>query len=244
MVRIRDLQARLVAVPEPLQSTNTATVLIREDDFLKRGFAMRHCLLFVLFLTTVVPVQAQLFGSRDIGRNSRSRNLTRPDSVGTVTEDRRFVRGSRAASDFVGSSRTDAASFVGSTQSVNDGVVPSSVTGLREQPTRRVNRAANAAVRGMYRPRMTIGFDVPGQPSPTGTADGTQPPDPLPIAPAIAQMARQYDLQISLSAMERSATLTGTVPTEHDRQIAELLLKFEPGLENVTNDLQVQNPVQ
>lgn len=217
-------------------------MLIREDDFLKRGFAMRHCLLFVLFLTTAVPAQAQLFGSRDIGRNARSRNLTRPDSVGTVTEDRRFVRGSRAASDFVGSSRADAAAFVGSTQAVNDGVVPSSVTGLREQPTRRVNRPASAAVRGMYRPRMTVAFEVPRtQPR---TINGIQSPDQLPVPIALTQLARQHDLQISLSATERSATLTGTVPTENDRQIAELLLKFEPGLENVTNDLQVQNPAR
>lgn len=204
---------------------------------------MQRFLLLLIPLTLIAPVQAQLFGSRDIGRNARGRNLSRPDSVGTVTEDRRFVRGSRAASDFVGSSRTDAAAFVGNTQSTNDGVVPSSVTGLREQPTRRVNRPASAAVRGMYRPRMSIGFDIPAPQQLPTAARGLQSSDQPPVAKALATLARQHNLQISLSATERSATLTGTVPTEHDRQIAELLLKFEPGLENVTNDLRVQNSV-
>jgi hypothetical protein len=203
---------------------------------------MRYWLLILILSTFVVPVQAQLFGSRDIGRNARGRNLKRPDSVGTVTEDRRFVRGSRAASDFVGSSLTDAAAFVGSTQARNDGVVPSSVTGLREQPTRRVNRPASAAVRGMYRPRMSIAFDVPRPLPVTATDNGLLLTDQPPVAPALAAMARQHNLQINLSATERTATVTGIVPTEHDRQIAEILLSFEPGLENVTNEILLERP--
>lgn len=209
------------------------------------------CIRTVIFTCLVLfsadLVEAQLFGPRSIGKNSRSRNLTAPDAVGTVTEDRRFVRGSRAADDFVGADKGEAAAFVGNSQAINDGTVTSSVTGLREQPTMRVNRPLTTRRTGIYAPRVTTDFVVPADVRPRPDVSASNIPNendfgvaemPL-VSIALLQIIRRHQLQVSPSATGRAVVLTGTVPTEHDRRIAELLASFEPGLESVTTDLQV-----
>ena len=189
----------------------------------------------ILIIWSMVPAdraEAQLFGPRDIGRNARGQQLTGMESAGSVGANRRFVRGQRAVNDFVGSDRDDAAAFVGNIQSTNDGVVTDSVAGLREQATVRVNRARVRKTTGLYAARLspTIAMHLPGH------GNFTERPA---ISVALSSLSEQRGFQISLSPTQRSVVLTGTVPTKHDRKIAELLVMFEPGLESVKNDLQV-----
>ena len=166
--------------------------------------------------------------------------MTDTSTAGTVTEDRRFVRGMRSSDNFVGADRTEASVFVGSTQATNDGEVTTAVETLREQPTVRVNRDATAARRGMYRPRLRIAF----APQPPLRGDGSPKPQRSfeTLSIPLRELSNERGVQISHVPMERAATLSGTVPTEHDRQIAELLVMFEPGVETVKNDLQVTEP--
>ncbi len=218
---------------------------------------IRSLAITCLLLFSTASVEAQLFGPRNVGRNTRGARRTAPNAAGTVTEDRRFVRGSRTASDFVGTDKEAAAAFVGNTQAVNDGNVTSAVTGLREQPTMRVNRPLTVRRTGIYAPRVKIDFEVPtkvrsGPTAADPTTAGSAFPNSntasranvagadLPqMSLALRQFVRRHSLQISPAPTERSVILSGTVPTEHDRRIAELLASFEPGLENVKNDLQV-----
>lgn len=218
---------------------------------------MRSLVITCLLLFSTVSVEAQLFGPRDVGRNTRGASRTAPNAAGTVTQDRRFVRGSRTASDFVGTDKEAAAAFVGNTQAINDGNVTSAVTGLREQPTMRVNRPLTIPRTGLYAPRVKIDFEVPPRVDSGPTVPDTTTQDPAPsnsnaanpprvaaaelpqMSLALRQLVRRHGLQISPAPTERSVILSGTVPTEHDRRIAELLANFEPGLENVKNDLQV-----
>ena len=195
--------------------------------------------LLTLFLLLALPhsCDAQLFGPRNVGRNARGNQLTDTATAGTVTEDRRFVRGTRSADNFVGADRQEATAFVGSSQTTNDGEVTTAVEGLREQPTVRVNRTATEPRRGMYRPRLRIGFSP--QPLVQG---GTGQKDLHPfnrISQPLRELSAERRFQISYVPTERVATLAGTVATEHDRRIAELLVSFEPGVETVKNDLQV-----
>jgi hypothetical protein len=190
---------------------------------------------FVLIICMAVPAEqakAQLFGPRSIGRNTRGQQMTALESAGSVDETRRFVRGQRAANNFVGSDRDEAAAFIGNVQATNDGEVTDSVTGLREQPTARVNRARVRKTTGLYAARLSPNFAR--QPQQSGHAV-VRPA----YSAALNSLSEQRGFQISLSPTRRSAILTGTVQSEHDRQIAELLVMFEPGLENVKNDLQV-----
>ena len=154
------------------------------------------------------------------------------ESAGSIGGQRRFVRGQRALNDFVGADRGDAADFVGNIQSTNDGEVTDSVTGLREQPTVRVNRARVRKTTGLYAARLSPDFatQLPGA--------GAAAQKPV-FSVALSMLSEQRGFQVSLSPTQRSAVLTGTVQTNHDRQIAELLVMFEPGLESVKNDLLV-----
>ncbi|MCP4505179.1 MAG: hypothetical protein GY826_02145 [Fuerstiella sp.] len=188
--------------------------------------------LIIWSMVSANHASAQLFGPRNIGRNSRGQQLTSRGAAGVVGENRRFVRGQRAASNFVGADRDEAAAFVGNTLATNDGEVTDSVTGLREQPTVRVNRARVRKPTGLYSARLSPAFTT----RLPGTGDSVEKPV---FSVALNILSEQQGFQVSLSPTERSALLTGTVRTEHDRQIAEILVMLEPGLENVKNDLQV-----
>lgn len=214
---------------------------------MKSRMTFRALLIGCLVVLSSASAHAQLFGPRSIGKNSRGRNLTAPDAVGTVTEDRRFVRGSRAAGDFVGADKGETSAFVGNTQAVNDGTVTSAVTGLREQTTVRVNRPLTVRRTGIYAPRITVGFEVPpriyspsfsSEPAVARPGEVTPTASPV-VSSALQQMGDRLGFQVNPSPTERVATLTGTVPTAHDRRIAELLASFEPGLGSVKNDLRV-----
>ena len=195
--------------------------------------------LLVLFVLSD-STSAQLFGPRRVGRNVRGNPAPSTSSVGTVTEDRRFVRGNRSANDFVGTDSTEARAFVGSTQATNDGNVTTAVESLREQPNVRVNRPATISRRGIYRPRLQIAFSVQPAEQPESLPQDHQAPFET-LSGSVRELSREHSFRITHDPRERSATLTGTVPTEHDRQIAELLVLFEPGVETVENDLRVAN---
>ncbi len=196
----------------------------------------RH--LSILFLLIVIiasgkSATAQLFGPRNVGRNTHGQQPNAFDAAGTVSGDRRFVRGARAAGDFVGTDRGEAAGFVGNTLARNDGQVPASVTGLREQPTVRVNRPRGRTTSGLYPERLSVAFRVRDAEAAAVT------PETSAALERIRAAGSATEIRITRNPTERSAVLTGSVPTEHDRRIAELLVMFEPGLETVTNDLQL-----
>ena len=201
----------------------------------------RYLLVVVAMLATAGTAEAQLFGPRPIGRNSRDVSVADPARAGTVTANRRFVRGARAANDFVGADKTEAAVFVGNTVVTNDGAVTSSVTGLREQTPMRVNRPLRASQTGLHLPKLNVAFSIPLRlPTPDSQAEpGADSGSPQPVSTALRAFVKQRGIQISFFPTERDAVLAGIVPTEHDRQIAGILASFEPGLETVTNDLQV-----
>lgn len=194
-------------------------------------------LTLLLLVVLSRSADAQLFGPRSVGRNARGNQLTDSSTAGTITEDRRFIRGSRSADNFVGADRQEATAFVGSAQTINDGEVTTAVEGLSELPTARVNRSATEPRRGMYRPRLRIGFSLQRQ-----VQEGTRQRalrSFITISQPLQELSAERGFRISHAPTERVATLTGTVATEHDRQIAELLARFEPGVETVKNDLQL-----
>lgn len=197
-----------------------------------------HILAIVTVFASCRSTSAQLFGPRSLGRNARGDQMVDTATAGTVTEDRRFVRGSRSSDNFVGSDRTEASVFVGNTQATNDGDITTAVETLREQRTIQVNRNATASRRGMYRPRLRINFAL--QPPEENRAEGQRLNSFATLSESTQELSAERGFRVNHAPTERAAILSGTVPTEHDRQIAELLVMFEPGVETVKNDLQVK----
>ena len=218
--------------------------------------------LAVLAVFSGVPeVQAQLFGKRTLGGSiSRRPGASRPtmDQAGTVTSDRRFVRGQRNRTDFVGTDRGDSTTFVGAAQGQTQGTVTStsSTTGLREQPRRMVNLPRGPQpTTGMYLPRLSLSLPTVAPVSAATTAQklGQQyrelrsrgrdsrsgnPQQPQPVKPSRHAVTRlRATIEVSLEG--RAATLRGVAASEHDRWLAGLLATFEPGIDSVNNQIQV-----
>lgn len=197
---------------------------------------MRCCLnlLFIccLFLLLSESASAQLFGSRTLGRSVSRRQPASMDTAGTVDPSRRFIRGQRSGGDFVGADRGDSATFVGNEQGTSDGPVTSSVTGLREQRSRSVNRPRRPSTNGRYAERLTINF---GYSVPNSDVRST-----FAYSQVLKSLMDKRGIRIEASAEEHSVILQGVVPSEHDRELVELFVLFEPGIEKVENELKIE----
>lgn len=214
---------------DAFNSKGTAVRLTSSVPLLIVGTAMVGCV-------WSETAEAQLFGQRTVGRPLSRQAAPSMEDVGTVTVGRRFLRSERGRGEFVGSDRGDVGGFVGSTQGRTTGTVASSTAGLREQVRPPVNRPLKIKTGStIYPPKLEplLPISVP--------ADGQQS---LRTRQHLAQLfAGDQWAQIAVSVEDRKATLSGLVPSESDRQKAELLLLFEPGIDSVQNDLQIAQPV-
>lgn len=196
---------------------------------------MRRCvnLLFSCCLVLLLSdsASAQLFGQRTLGRSVSRRQPASMDTAGTVDLSRRFIRGQRSGSDFVGADRGDSATFVGREQGSTDGPVTSSVTGLREQRPRSVNRPRRASTNGRYAERLTINFYHPSLSSSQVLVE---------YSPVLKSLIEKRGIRIEASAVEHSVVLRGVVSSAHDRELVELFVLFEPGIEKVENELKIE----
>jgi len=213
---------------------------------------------------TAGEARAQLFGQREVGRsgglsargsqsqgprsqNARSGNSggdsigSLDENVGSVLGTERFLRGNREAGDFVGADSRDRSSFVG-TQQVPDqpgGAATrpeSAVADLIIEPPPDVNLTgppSGTSTAGMYRPRLRVDFQF-------------APRSPVAIRLELAKRlelawAIDRSTPIAVSVEDETATLRGEVASERDRDLAEFLVLFEPGISKVLNELTVRN---
>ncbi|HID24207.1 MAG TPA: BON domain-containing protein [Planctomycetaceae bacterium] len=210
-----------------------------------RAMVVRKLSLSVLLLLTVVaePASAQLFGARTMRQPLTRRprpgaSTSSATTVGTLSGAERFLRSNRRRGDFVGADSRDVRSFVGAVQAQTSGRVTSPTTGLRVEigETSSVNRPRGAPRQnGLYEPRLRLAFDLP-----RGSGEATR----VPRAHRGAFQALERLGRIEVSVEGQTATLRGTVPSEHDRRLAALLVLFEPGIVSVRNLLQVATGVQ
>ena len=218
----------------------------------------------VTVMTGTADCYGQLFGERTLGRSlsRRARPSVRSmEEAGTVTPDRRFVRGQRDRTDFVGGS--DTGSFVGAAQGRTEGTVTSSTVGLREEARRTVNvpRGPQPAT-GRYMARLVPAFDVShrralpssqeqlqnrlrvsalsGNPPSAEQTDRGIPDRAIAGTTTDRRHQRRLKGLIEGSVEGRVATLSGVAVSEHDRRLAALLAAFEPGIDSVYNRIQVE----
>ncbi len=195
---------------------------------------MRY-LLNILFAMSLIillseTASAQLFGERQLGRNLNRRQRASMDTAGTVDSNRRFIRGQRRSGEVVGTNNAATQTFVGREQATPGGPVTSSVTGLREQQTRAVNQPRRVSRNGRYPERLIINFDSP-------LAKRTSS---MVLSSNLRLAMEQRGIQIEVSEATHSAILRGVVSSAHDREIAELIVLFEPGIEKVENALTIE----
>ena len=201
---------------------------------------------------SISEVQAQLFGERNLGGGLRRNEAPTPQGPapqGSGMELRsldpeRFVRGQRRADAFVGGQTDPVGDFVGRDIPATGVALRSAIDGtLPRRPARRASQI--------------------NRPLPPSPRNALAPPrlamEPLPLAlPAEssedADSFRRLDQHltgvlvrlVSPSAYvhldRRRAVIEGSVSSDHQRRLAEIMVRFEPGVDEVTNRLEVVLP--
>lgn len=202
---------------------------------------MRIATSVVAALVTLVMSQAcsgqGLFGQRDQGTSIGKRPglgaaaASNSPTSGAIDGSRRFLRNARGANDFVGSntSAEAATGFVGGQGLAT--AATSSVAGLTEEARPLINRPRIVRPTGLYAERLTL------------TEDAVRPPQTAPVHPALSEgllsFIQSHSISIEVSSVDHSAILRGAVASERDRQVTQLLVMFEPGIQKVENHLTV-----
>ena len=153
--------------------------------------------------------------------------------------DERFLRGNRSKEDFVGRDSNERQFFVGSLGEA-EGKVPLTTAGLQIETSESANVRLRAATRQsgvMYDPRLEVGFKFNG-PNPDNLADKLE--RRLKSTPRLDNP----DWPLEISVQGSTATLFGSVASEHARHLSELVVLLEPGIEEVQNHLSVDDRLE
>lgn len=202
--------------------------------------------------------QAQLFGDRSLGgsvsrRSTPSRPTSRtaatadPSAIGEVSGSERFIRGNRDRNDFVGTDSAEVREFVGAQSDVAAGQTTAAAAAVKVEAVTNANQALKATAsrtptRGLYSPRLSVGFQHPSLASQEVSSNLTQQLSASLAGRLEAMFARNRIPSIEVSLEGGKATLRGTVASEHERTLAGLLALFEPGIAAVENQLEVRRP--
>lgn len=189
----------------------------------------------VLLLVQSTECRAQLFGAqRDLGTplSARQGTLLRRDDGPTIDGNERFVRGNRQQGEFVGGDRRDLRGFIGAEQAIGVGRVRSAVESLREfrDRSQSLNQPLQLPAKDeMYLPRLVMDFEVP----PSANERRTQE--------VSFRLERLWEvtgrLPVEVSVEDRTAILRGKVPSAKIAEQLEILLSFEPGIDEIQNNL-------
>jgi hypothetical protein len=143
------------------------------------------------------------------------------------------IQRNHAPGSFVGADSTDKVGFVGSEQSTEEGTAKSAIDSLRFMSGNTVN--APLPVRRnteIYDPRVELGFTMPARPRTELEA--------IVVQRMTTCLGLQRLGRLAVSVEETTATLRGEVASEQDRDLAEQLILFEPGVYAVQNLLTVK----
>lgn len=158
-------------------------------------------------------------------------------SLGTTmqTSNKRFLRGNRSRQDFVGSNRSDLNRFVGSGQALGVGRVPSAVENLRIETTKtKINRPMPPQpAQGMYYPRLELDFEP-------SSSEG-RPRSEAAVNPDLRERMAQFSSgSATVTMLGNTAIIRGTVDSTRTSQLLVQILSFEPGIDQVKNELVIK----
>ena len=206
-----------------------------------RSNRLLFAMLLLIGTTLASEAAAQMFGQRTLGQ-PLSRRTTRgnvgvtqtAEAVGQVQGSERFMRGNRSARDFVGAS-VDRGTFVGQQTAELTGPVVSAIRDLRPQREVNLNQTLRQPRSNqMYNPRLRVAFTF-------SSPDGQQLSERIAADLQVIETL-QLTGPIEVSVAGGTATLRGRVASARDKEMIGQLVRFEPGISTVQNDLLVGPP--
>lgn len=241
--------------------TSGTHVNLKLTAVLQLGFAS-----IVMALAQPSDVRAQLIGNRSVGNApgniqqnspggrigagsftspsaqsgvlpgmSGAGSMTLGTTTGGIQSNGRFVRGNRPRGEFVGSNRTELSGFVGAGQAIGVGRVLTAAETLKlEASNARVNRPVPPQpTKGMYYPKLSLDGD--------DRRDAEvirESPSRIEIE---ARVERSLGERIFVRMDGSTAIVRGIVTSQRAADVIEQLLRFEPGIDTVKNELQIDN---
>lgn len=202
---------------------------------------------------------SSMSGSRS-GSGGSTSSSSMSSQLEQAASNTQFSRSSRGAENFVGADSSDSRNILGyenSTQSSSSSRMGRNSRSTTRSAYSNTNRSANRNFNsygnsGSYgygtqnnrsrygqssvsvQPTLSLGFDYAGPVVPNLTTKLTTRLKTSPVATAT--------LPVQVQVLDGTATLTGTVASDHERALAEQLLALEPGVRRVDNQLSVAPP--
>ncbi len=157
-------------------------------------------------------------------------------NAGQVTGNERFVRGARPAGAFVGADSGDAQNFFSQLQG-NAGNFGSGLNANRNR-TERGNQMP-AQTTPVIRRRLHVGFEYQ---SPATSELSRRLNSRLQgVLASVSRQSEPYpDVQVAM--LDATVVLRGTVPSQEAKLLLERLVRLEPGVWQVQNELVVDDP--
>lgn len=172
-------------------------------------------------------------GSSGFGLDLGSGSGSGANTVGQITGSERFLRSNRQASQFVGGSSQQVLSVMQPFSAAGNSTV-NPTQGLQAMRYGAGDEQPPATTLPPFRATLSVDFDHPS------------------ISPEVAlgslskrlggtlRIKRQKPIQVTLQGS--TVILRGEVATDHDRLLAEQLVRLEPGIWAVQNELAVTKP--
>ena len=195
-------------------------------------------LLVVMAIVTSIHVfadaaTAQLFGSRSVRRTvTRQGN----SNVGQIQGNERYLRGRRGQS-FVGADQNKGTGFVGNEQARTSGRIASPTGGMKNfaDKSSQINRPV-PSLRSTDPYPAVLTLPESWRPKPRTQVQVEQLNEIF-----TNELKRKVNDSIEVSVEARSATLRGEVSSVKDKNLAKLLILFEPGIDVVRNEIVIAN---
>lgn len=178
----------------------------------------------------------QLFGNRQTGQPLGPQASAGDQAAGNIQGNERFLRSNRSQGDFVGLDLSDVARFVGQINAQNPGRAIRGFSPLTPRPnlSPEINRPLqNHRSNSLHEPVLQLGFEL----APEKTVQLAVQAQ----SRAEKAIAARFENQIVVSVEGRIATLRGEVGDEEDSRLAEAIVRMEPGVSEVRNEVQIRS---
>ena len=195
-------------------------------------------LLMVMTIVTSAHVfsdaaTAQLFGSQSVRRAISRQGNT---NVGQIQGNERYLRGQRRQR-FVGADQNEGIGFVGNEQARTSGTIASPTGGMKKfaDKSNQINRpVADLRSTDPYPAVLILPESLRAKPRNQLQVETLN-------ENLTRELKRKVNDSIEVSVEARSATLRGEVSSVKDKNLAKLLILFEPGIDVVQNEIVIAN---
>lgn len=189
----------------------------------------------VVVLGTQPAAWAQRIGGGGGGGAADGATLDLGGDVSQQTGTDRFLRDSRQSGEFVGSDSSDTREFVGRVESSAGGSSGRRSLGNNSANRGNVNQGRRTQKSTEIRAAITIGFDF-HRPAAALLSDNVGSV----LSTRLARSGRfQSTEPLDVAIADGTATLRGAVGSNYDRSLVEQLVRLEPGVWRVKNELTV-----